>query len=119
LETLNNQVWVERVSGVIMASMRGDVTKAMLCQRHEQILQIANDTSSRKLLLNDLEMHPMSYEMLEAQKVFNKQLEALHFKIAIVVPDSRLAYLARLQFNGAGQRIFYTDTAKAIEWLNY
>jgi hypothetical protein len=106
------------VGDVIEARMRGDVTKEMLGQRHRHVLQISEETRCKKLLLDDLEMNPFSYRLLEAQRVLTAELVALNFKIAIVVPDSRLAYFARLQFGGKNHRVFYTDIAEAIRWLH-
>lgn len=117
MEPLQNQVWVELVNNIIMARMRGDVTEEMLNQRHAQILQIANDTGCKKLLLDDLEMNAMPYEIIEAQRFLNEELNALKFRVAVVVPNSRLAYLARLQFGGENHKVFYTDIVEAINWL--
>jgi hypothetical protein len=36
---------------------------------------------------------------------------------AIVVPNSKLAYLARLAFGEGDYRVFYNDFIGAIRWL--
>jgi hypothetical protein len=114
----HDQVWVEIVSNTIIAGMQGDVSEGMLNQRHAQILQMARDTGCRRLLLDDLKMNALSYEILETQRVLNVELDTLGFKIAIVVPNSRLAYLARLKFGGNNYRVFYNDMAEALDWLH-
>ena len=117
MDTVSDQVWVEQVGQMIIARMRAEVTEEMLNQRHEQLLQISQDTGCKKLLFDDLEMNAMPYEVVEAQRVLNVELDAMGFKIAIVVPNSRLALLARLQFNGKNHKVFYTEMAEAILWL--
>ena len=37
---------------------------------------------------------------------------------AIVVPNTRLAYLARLAFGEGDYRVFYSDIAAAVVWLS-
>ncbi|MGD0663356.1 MAG: hypothetical protein ABSD38_35385 [Syntrophorhabdales bacterium] len=39
-------------------------------------------------------------------------------KLAIVVPDTALANLARLTFGEANHRVLYNDVAAAILWLD-
>jgi hypothetical protein len=38
-------------------------------------------------------------------------------KIAIVVPNTAIAYLARLAFGEANHRVFYNDMSAAVLWL--
>jgi hypothetical protein len=38
-------------------------------------------------------------------------------KLAIVVPNTALAYLTRLAFGEADHRVFHNDVAAAILWL--
>src|SRR5690606_23002279 len=37
---------------------------------------------------------------------------------AIVVPNSKLAYLARLAFGEGDYRVFYNDVVAAVKWLS-
>jgi hypothetical protein len=114
---VQDQVWVELVGEMIVARIRGDLTEELLNERHERILQLARDTKCRNLLIDDLELMPPEYAMVEAQQVLNQELKQLGFKIAILVPNSRLAYLARLQFGDENHRVFYNDMAAAALWL--
>ena len=41
----------------------------------------------------------------------------MRLKRAIVVPDSKLAYLARLAFGEGDYRVFYDDIVGAVRWL--
>jgi hypothetical protein len=42
----------------------------------------------------------------------------MKLKRAIVVPNSKLAYLARLAFGEGDYRVFYNDMVAAITWLS-
>ena len=114
---VQDQVWVELVGEMIVARIRGELNEELLNERHERILQLAQDTKCRKLLVDDLELTPPDYAAVEAQQVLNQELNQLNFKIAILVPNSRLAYLARLQFGDENHRVFYNDMAAAALWL--
>lgn len=118
MDVLGDKLEIAFVGDVIRARMRGNVTAEMLNQRHQYILHMSEATCCKKLLLDDSEMHPYSYQLLEAQRILTAELEASSFRIAVVVPDSRLAYLARLQFGGKNQKVFYTDIAEATQWLH-
>lgn len=118
MEVLGDKLELAIIGDVIRARMRGDVTEEMLQQRHQQFLHISEETGSKKLLLNDMEMGAFSYPLLKAQRVLTTELDDLHFRIAVVVPDSRLAYLARIQFGGKSHKALYTDMAAAFQWLH-
>lgn len=114
---VQDQVWVELVGELIVARIRGELNEESLKERHERLLQLAHDTKCRRLLIDDLELSPPDYAAVDAQQALNKELKQLDFKIAILVPNSRLAYLARLQFGDENHRVFYNDMASATLWL--
>jgi hypothetical protein len=114
---IQDQVWVELVGDIIVARIRGELHGNLLNERHERIMQLAQDTKCRRLLIDDLELMPPDYAAVEAQQALNRELKQMNFKIAILVPNSRLAYLARLQFGDENHRVFYNDMASAALWL--
>lgn len=114
---VQDKAWVELVGDIIIARIRGELNEDVLNERHERILQLARDTECRRLLIDDLELMPPDYAIVEAQQAHNRELSQLGFKIAILVPNSRLAYLARLQFGDENHRVFYNDMAAAALWL--
>lgn len=114
---IHDQVWVELVGDIIIARIRGELNEEVLNERHERIRQLAHDTKCRRLLIDDLELVPPDYAAVEAQQILNRELNLLNFKIAILVPNSRLAYLARVQFGDENHRVFYNDMAAAALWL--
>jgi hypothetical protein len=112
-----DKVWVELVGKIIIARINGEVTSDAFSVRHERILQIEQDTGCKKLLLDDLQMGGPAYAEMEGQRALTSEWDAIGFKIAIVVPNSRMAYLARLQFNGDNHKVFYNDMVEALAWL--
>ena len=52
------------------------------------------------------------------QRRLDETLSGLHLRRAIVVPNTRLAYLARLAFGEGDYRVFYSDMTAAITWLS-
>jgi hypothetical protein len=53
-----------------------------------------------------------------AQRALDEELGSIKLKRAIVVPNSRLAYLARIAFGEGNYRVFYSDMVSAIKWLS-
>jgi hypothetical protein len=112
-----DRVSVKLVGKIIIARIDGEATSELLKIRHERILQIEQDTGCKKLLLDDLQMNALIYAEIETQRALNPELETVGFKVAIVVPNSKMAYLARLQFNSENHRVFYKDMVEAATWL--
>ena len=108
---------MELVGQIIIARILGALTEALLEMRHQRILQTAKTTACKKLRLDDLQTKAPTYADIEKQRSINVELHALEFKIAIVVPETQMAYLARLKFSHENHRIFYFDLAEAISWL--
>lgn len=52
-----------------------------------------------------------------AQRELDETARDIHWRRAIVVPNSRLAFLARLAFGDGDYRVFYDDLAAAVRWL--
>jgi hypothetical protein len=63
-------------------------------------------------------MTPPPVDVPWAQRELDEQLGPIRLKRAIVVPNSRLAYLARLAFGEGDYRVFYNDMVAAIRWLS-
>ncbi|MDR7296345.1 hypothetical protein J2X16_001684 [Pelomonas aquatica] len=70
----------------------------------------------------------MLYDLLEAQaltpEVALSQIRldeagpGADLRRAIVVPNTQLAYVARLAFGTSDHRVFYSDIAAAFRWLD-
>lgn len=111
------QVWVELVGELVVARVRGEPTEALLRDAQEKVLFLVRDAGRGKVLYDTLEMDPPPVDVPWAQRALDEQLGTIKLKRAIVVPNSRLAYLARIAFGEGDYRVFYNDMVAAIQWL--
>ncbi len=92
------------------------------CQ--DRVLTLLKDTQQIKVLYDALELEEPTVEMALLQQKMDleawKQLGPVPLRRAILVPNTRIAYLARIAFGQFGEgayRVFYNDMAQAILWL--
>ena len=110
------EAWVSLEGDVVVARVRGEPTEALLRSTQEQVVRLAGDAGGR-VLYDTLEMTAPPVDVPWSQRSLDETLGAIQLKRAIVVPDTRLAYLARLAFGEGDYRVFYDDRAAAIRWL--
>ncbi|TWO71214.1 hypothetical protein FN976_09760 [Caenimonas sedimenti] len=115
---MNEQVWVECVGDLIVARMRGTVSAQVLQDCQERVVTLARDSGRERVLYDALEMDPPSVDLTFEQRKLDAALGGLRLRRAIVVPNSRLAYLARLAFGEGEYRVFYSDMVAAVKWLS-
>jgi hypothetical protein len=114
---VDSQLWIEPVGGVIIARMRGTPTETLLKECQERILALVRDTEKGSILHDCLEMESPQIEVPVSQWKLDQQVSSVHLRRAVVVPNTRLAYLARLAFGEGDVRVFYNDMAAAFAWL--
>jgi hypothetical protein len=112
------EAWVELVGDLIIARVRGEPTEALLKETQDKVLFLVRDAQRGKVLYDTLEMLPPPIDVPWSQRELDEKLGSIALKRAIVVPNSRLAYLARLAFGEGDYRVFYNDMVAAIVWLN-
>ena len=110
------EAWVGIEGDVVVARLRGEPTEDLLRSTHEQVLRLAGDAGGR-VLYDALEMTAPPVDVPWSQRRLDDQPGAIRLKRAIVVPDTKLAYLARLAFGDGDYRVFYDDRAAAVRWL--
>ena len=118
--TVNRQLWVEPVGNLIIARLRGQPTAELLRECQERVIQIACDAQRgalQSVLYDTLEMESPSVDVALSQRELDETLGAVRLRRAIVVPNTRLAYLARLAFGEGDYRVFYNDIAAAVAWV--
>jgi len=115
---MNDQLWVDVVGELIIARVRGTPTEAVLRLCQQQVVELAREADLRKVLYDTLEMNAPSVEVPWVQRELDEQLGAMKLRRAIVVPNSKLAYLARLAFGEGDYRVFYNDVVAAVKWLS-
>lgn len=112
------QLWVESVGDIIMARMRGEMSESMLVEAHQRVLSIAAETGQDKVIYDALEMQAPSIDLIVMQQeLLESEPGSMKLRRALVVPNTRLAYLARLAFGEGEHRVFYNDLAAAFSWL--
>jgi hypothetical protein len=115
--TSEGDAWVGREGDLVVARLRGEPTEALLRRTQEAVLSLACDGGVARVLYDTLEMTPPPVDVPWVQRELDERLGAVRLKRAIVVPDSKLAYLARLAFGDGDYRVFYNDRAAAVRWL--
>ena len=112
------QAWVELVGDLIVARVRGEPNEQLLRETQEKVLFLVKDTGRARVLYDTLEMDAPPVDVPWSQRELDEKLGPLKLRRAIVVPNSKLAYLARLAFGEGDYRVFYNDMVAAINWLS-
>ena len=118
---MDGQLWVEPVGNLIIARVRGQPTEELLRDCQQRVIQIAldsRDAGVHNVLYDALEMESPPVDVPLAQRALDEALGGLQLRRAIVVPNTRLAYLARLAFGEGDYRVFYNDIIAAVAWLS-
>jgi hypothetical protein len=115
---MSAQVSVEWVGELIVARLRGPATPELLAECQDKVVALAREAERHRVLYDVLEMDAPAVELTFAQRKLDEALVDMKLRRAIVVPNSRLAYLARLAFGEGDYRVFYNDMAAAVKWLS-
>ncbi|MBS1581954.1 MAG: hypothetical protein JST66_07120 [Bacteroidetes bacterium] len=115
---MTGQLDVSPLGELVVARLRGEPTTALLRSCQERVLGLAHGTRRDKVLYDATAMTAPPVQVALAQRELDEGLPATGLKRAIVVPDSRLAYLARLAFGDGDYRVFYNDPIAAMQWLH-
>jgi hypothetical protein len=114
---VEQRTWVGLSGDIVVARVRGSLTKEEVTSAQEQVLLLLDQTKRSRVLYDVLEMEPPSINLTLAQREHSDQLYRKGVRIAILVPDTRTAYLARLAFGQGDYRVIYDDLAEALAWL--
>jgi hypothetical protein len=117
-ELTRNQVAVKLADRLIVARVHGCPTEAVLQECQTEVLSLVRESGVRKVLYDALDMEPPPVSIPWVQRALDERLIDVKLRRAIVVPNSKLAFLARLAFGEGDYRVFYEDKAAAIEWLS-
>jgi hypothetical protein len=110
-------LWIEPAGDLIVARVRGEPTVELLRECQQRVLFLARDAGRRRVLYDVLEMTAPNIEVPWSQRALDEHPEAQALRRAIVVPNAKLAFLARLAFGEGDYRVFYNDIAMAVRWL--
>lgn len=121
----DERIWVEPVGSVIVARVRGRPTADMLRECEARVLELARDAPQVRVLYDALELEAPEMDVVLLQQQLNSDKQAslggTPLRTAILVPNTRIAYLARIAFGHAGEanyRVFYNDLSAALRWLD-
>lgn len=114
---MKGQAWVDVVGDIIMARVRGEPNEQILRDCQERVLFLVKDAGRGKVLYDTLEMEAPPVDVPWVQRELDEKLGIVRLRRAIVVPNSRLAFLARLAFGEGDYRVFYNDIIAAVKWL--
>ncbi len=115
---MKGQAWVELVGDLVVARVRGEPTEELLRETQDQVLFLVRDAGRGRVLYDTLEMEAPHVDVPWSQRALDEKLGTIKLRRAIVVPNSRLAYLARLAFGEGEYRVFYNDFIAAMRWLS-
>lgn len=115
---MSGQVWVEPVGDIIIARLRGQPSEQLLEEAQSRVLGFVSESRQGRVLYDVLEMEAPPVDVPLAQRALDDRLNGVSLRRAIVVPNSKLAYLARLAFGDGDYRVFYNDVTSAMLWLS-
>src|SRR3546814_194755 len=115
---MQGQLWVEVVGDLIIARVRGEPTEALIRECQEKILGLVRDVGRGNVLYDALEMEAPPVNVPWAQLELNEQLGPIRLRQACIVPNTKIAYLARLAFGAGDYKVFYNDMVGAVDWLS-
>jgi hypothetical protein len=113
----SDQLWVEPVGELIIARIRGVPNEDLLRECQERVLALAREARRNRVLYDALEMEAPVVDVALSQRKLDEAAGEPALRRAIVVPNTKLAYLARLAFGEGDYRVFYSDMTAAIRWL--
>jgi hypothetical protein len=107
-----------RVSGdLLLVELQGAMNEAVLRECQQRVLELAHETGLRRVLYDARAMIAPEADLALMQQKLDDQLGGMKLRRAIVVPGTRIAYLARIAFFEGENRVFYDDIDAARAWL--
>lgn len=114
---MDAEAWVEVVGDLVVARVRGEPTEDLLRECQDQVLFLVHEAGRGRVLYDTLEMTAPPVDVPWAQRALDENLGPIELRRAIVVPNTKLAYLARIAFGAGNYRVFYNDIIAAAKWL--
>jgi hypothetical protein len=112
---MHGEFTIEVADNIAIVCVRGEPTKELIAACQARVLAIAQQGVVTAVLYDARAMQPPTIDVPWTQRTLDEQ-ERPELRRAIVVPNAKLAFLARLAF-GEDDRVFYDDFAAAEKWL--
>jgi chromate reductase, NAD(P)H dehydrogenase (quinone) len=106
---------VEVIDRIVTVRVRGEPSKELIEACHARVLEVSRLNAITAVLYDARAMQAPTIDVPWTQRTLDEQAQP-DLKRAIVVPDAKLAFLARVAF-GENDRVFYNDVSGAIRWL--
>src|SRR5258705_9118622 len=87
------RLWVELVGDIIVARVRGKPTAELIRECQNRVIALRKDTGCSRIMYDALELERPPIEIVLTQQVLTGDLKDSGAKIAIVVPNTSIAYL--------------------------
>lgn len=112
----SSQLAVEASGDLIVVRLAGVPSEALLHDCQVRVLDLVRITGRRNVLYDTREMEAPAVSVTQAQRRMDER-QSPGLRRAVVVPNTKLAYLARLAFGEGDYRVFYDDVEAARAWL--
>jgi len=106
---------VEVMDRIATVRVRGEPSKELIEACQARVLELTEVNAITAVLYDARAMQAPTIDVPWTQKTLDEQAQP-QLKRAIVVPDAKLAFLARVAF-GENDRVFYNDVSAALRWL--
>jgi PleD family two-component response regulator len=117
MEAKTSQLSVVLMNNIIHALPAGSISEQLILERHFRVIRLIAESGYKAVLYNSLDLEPPSLDLVELQHKLNAELHKNGVKLAVVVPATRFAYLARLAFGNMDCQVFYGNVNDALRWL--
>jgi len=107
----------EAVGSLVVVRLTRPRSERVLEECQLGMLETLQQTGSKAVLYDLREMQPTSVNVLLYQRILNEHVRHLDLRRAIVVPNTHIAYLARLAFGVGDYKLFYDDFDAAKRFL--
>jgi hypothetical protein len=102
---------------LLRVALQGELNEAALRLCQQRVLELAHQTGLHRVLYDARAMLAPEADLALMQQKLDDQLGGLKLRRAIVVPGTRIAYLARIAFFEGENQVFYDDIEAARAWL--
>jgi hypothetical protein len=102
---------------LLLVEQQGEMNETALRLCQQRVLELAHETGLRRVLYDARAMIAPEADLALMQQKLDDQLGGMKLRRAIVVPGTRIAYLARIAFFEGENRVFYDDIDAARAWL--
>lgn len=108
---------IEVMDGLIIVRIAGEPTFDFFGDCIARLKQVVKDTGIRKVVYDLRAMDAPYLDVILHGARTAIETRGRPLQRAVVVPNSKLAYMARIIFGEGNCRVFYQDIDAAIEWL--